>query len=381
MKEPLNDVTTPPLNDGGQRTTALFGSTGGVTVERDARAPSGYVIEKELGRGGMGVVYLARSIALHRPCALKMILAGVHSGDAEIERFKTEAQAIARLQHPGIVQVFEIGEHDGLPFMALEFCGGGSLDAILAKNPLKPQDAATLLRSLAEAVHTAHEAKVLHRDLKPANVLLSDRGEPKITDFGLAKKLDEAGATRTGSVMGTPSYMPPEQAQGHKDIGATADIYSLGAILYECLTGRPPFRAATPLDTLLQVIHVDPVPLRQLNHQVPVDLETICAKSLLKDPARRYATARELADELGRYLNGEPIRARPVGAVERTVKWVRRNALVSALAAAVLLALTAGIAVSGYFAYTANEEAKTSAQRAEAEAAARKLDGHKRDDS
>jgi serine/threonine-protein kinase len=209
------------------------------------------VIEKELGRGGMGVVYQARSLALQRPCALKMILSGAHSDAAEVERFRTEAQAIARLQHPGIVQVFEIGEHDGKPFMALEFCPGGALDGKLHENPLNPKEAAALVQALAEAVQAAHEAKVIHRDLKPSNVLLTAKGEPKVTDIGLAKKLDEAGATRTGSVMGTPSYMPPEQAGGSKEIGPAADVYALGAVLYECLAGRPPFRAATPLDTLL----------------------------------------------------------------------------------------------------------------------------------
>jgi len=300
-----------------------------------------------------------------------MILAGAHSGTDEIERFKTEAQAIARLQHVGIVQVFEIGEHDGLPFMALEFCGGGSLDSILAKNPLQPRAAATLVQKLAQAMHAAHEAKVIHRDLKPANVLLSDKNEPKITDFGLAKKLDEAGATRTGSVMGTPSYMPPEQANGARDIGPAADIYALGAILYECLTGRPPFRAATPLDTILQVITEEPVPLRQLNAQAPVDLETIAHKCLHKEPHKRYVSAQHLADDLGRYLNGEPIQARPVGALERALKWVRRNATVSALAGAVLVALLSGIIVSSVFGYAANEAATRATERAEAEARAK----------
>jgi eukaryotic-like serine/threonine-protein kinase len=196
--------TLPP--SGGVAESASLPPSGDAQrpVSGDARAPAGYVIEKELGRGGMGVVYLARSVALQCPCALKMILAGVHSGDAEVEHFRTEAQAIARMQHPGIVQVFEIGEHDGKPFMALEFCSGGSLDALLAKNPLAQKQAAKLVQALAEAVHAAHQAKVIHRDLKPANVLLTERGEAKVTDFGLAKKLDEQGATRTGSVMGTP---------------------------------------------------------------------------------------------------------------------------------------------------------------------------------
>ncbi len=310
----------------------------------DARAPAGYAIEKELGRGGMGVVYLARSLALQRPCALKMILSGAHTGSAEVERFRTEAQAIARLQHPGIVQVFEIGEHDGRPFMALEFCPGGSLDGQLAKNPLAPRAAAKLVQALAEALHAAHTAKVLHRDLKPANVLLTEKGEPKVTDFGLAKKLDEQGATRTGSVMGTPSYMPPEQAEGKKDVGPAADVYSLGAILYECLVGRPPFKAATALDTILQLLAEEPVPVRQLNAQAPADLETICLKCLHKEPRKRYATAQELADDLGRFLGGEPIRARPVSRSERVVKWVRRRPMVAGLLSAVILVTVVGMA-------------------------------------
>jgi len=359
QSRPDSEATLPPSTASQQPT---LGPALTEVRASDARAPAGYLIDKELGRGGMGVVYKARSVSLQRPCALKMILAGAHSGADEIERFKTEAQAIARLQHAGIVQVFEIGEHDGLPFMALEFCGGGSLDAILAKNPLQPRASALLVQKLAEAMYAAHEAKVIHRDLKPANVLLSDKNEPKITDFGLAKKLDEAGATRTGSVMGTPSYMPPEQANGAKDIGPAADIYALGAILYECLTGRPPFRAATPLDTIMQVVTEEPVPLRQLNAQAPVDLETIAHKCLQKEPHKRYLNGQELADDLGRFLNGEPILARPVGAFERAVKWVRRNAIVSALASATLFALTAGIIVSSYFAYAADQRADAEAQ-------------------
>jgi formylglycine-generating enzyme required for sulfatase activity len=341
----------------------------------DARAPAGYAIEKELGRGGMGVVYKVRSLTLQRPCALKMILSGAHSGGEEVERFRTEAQAIARLQHPGIVQVFEIGEHDGRPFIALEFCGGGSLDGKLRENPLKPCEAAALVRSLAGAVQAAHEARVIHRDLKPANVLLTERGEPKVTDFGLAKKLDEDGATRTGSVMGTPSYMPPEQAEGSKAIGPPADVYSLGAILYECLAGRPPFRAATPLDTILQVISDEPVPLRQLNQQVPADLETIAHKCLQKDPRKRYACARALADDLGRYLDGEPIQARPVGAVERALKWARRRPALAALLGVVLLALVSLAVLSGNLVAARNDaEAKRKTAEQEADKAKKARD-------
>jgi WD40 repeat protein len=325
------DATLPPsqVNDPNS-TLALPGTS--ATQRGDSRAPDGYVIEKELGRGGMGVVYLARDVKLNRRCALKMILSGAHSGSAEIDRFQLEAQAIARLQHPGIVQVFEIGEHDGKPFMALEYCDSGSLDSKLRRNPLKPIDAAKVVRQLARAMQAAHDANIIHRDLKPANVMLTTISgpsgkaiTPKITDFGLAKKLDEDGATRTGSVMGTPSYMSPEQAGGDKHIGPPADIYALGAILYECLSGRPPFRAATPLDTLLQVISEEPVNLRQLNAKVPIDLETITHKCLQKDPAKRYPSAQELADDLQRFVRGEPVLARLPGRAERLVRWIRRH--------------------------------------------------------
>ena len=263
----------------------------------------------------------------------------VPGGDAERARFRTEAEAIARLQHPGIVQVFEAGEHQGRPFLSLEFCPGGSLEARLAKGPLEPRQAAALVRALAEAVEAAHQAKVLHRDLKPANVLLA--GEPgpvragsatpagadgtglaglvpKITDFGLAKFVGEAGQTGTGAVMGTPSYMAPEQAEGKsKEIGPAADVYALGAILYECLTGRPPFKAATTAETILQVLGDEPVPPSRLQSKTPRDLETVCLKCLHKEAGKRYATAGALADDLGRFQRGEPIAARPVGRLER----------------------------------------------------------------
>jgi predicted Ser/Thr protein kinase len=274
-------------------------------LQQEPQVP-GYVIEKELGRGGMGVVYKTWQPALERTVALK-----TPSETAEVERFETEAQALARLQHPGIVQVFEIGEHDGRPFMALEFCAGGTLAAKLAKNPLPPREAAELVRLLAEAMQAAHAAQVIHRDLKPANVLLTEAGRPKITDFGLAKKLDEQGPTRTGSVMGTASYMPPEQAEGNKEVGPAADVYALGAILYECLTGRPPFTGATPLEILWQVCDLEPVPPRQLNPAVPRALGYICMKCLRKEPKQRYASAADLADDLVHCLNGEPIKLEP----------------------------------------------------------------------
>jgi tetratricopeptide (TPR) repeat protein len=311
-------------------------------------AVPGYEILGELGRGGMGVVYKARQIAADRVVALKMILAGSHAGPAELARFKTEAEAVARLQHPHIIGVYEVGEHQGRPFFSLEFCAGGSLDKRLSGTPLPPAEAARVVETLAGAVQAAHDKQVIHRDLKPANVLLAEDGTLKVTDFGLAKKLDEAGQTQSGSVLGTPSYMAPEQAGGHrKEIGPWTDVYALGAILYDCLTGRPPFRAATPLDTLLQVLSDEPVPPRRLQPKTPRDLETICQKCLQKDPKKRYSSARDLAEDLRRFQAGEPIRARPVGPWGRTVKWVRRRPAVAGLLAVCVAALVA-LAVGGW---------------------------------
>jgi serine/threonine protein kinase len=230
----------------------------------------GYEILCELGRAAMGVVYQARQAKPNRLVALKLILAGGHASEADLARFATEAEAIARLQHPNIVQVHEVGAHDGQPFFSLEFCAGGSLDRKLAGTPLPPSEAAWLVETLARAVHAAHRAHVIHRDLKPANVLLTEDGTPKITNFGLARKLDDVGQTQSGAIVGTPPYMAPEQAAGKsKEIGPAAVVYALGAILYECLTGRPPFKAATPLDTLLQVLSHEPVPPSRLQSKTP----------------------------------------------------------------------------------------------------------------
>ncbi len=319
----------------------------------------GYEILGELGRGGMGVVYKARQIKLNRLVALKMILAGGHAGKAELQRFQTEAEAIARLQHPNIVQVYEVGEHAGKPFFSLEFCSGGSLERKLNGTPMPARAAAALLQTLAQAMQAAHKSDIIHRDLKPANILLTRDGTPKITDFGLAKKLDEASQTQSGALMGTPSYMAPEQAgvKG-KAMGPAADVYALGAILYELLTGRPPFRAASAMDTIMQVLSNEPVPPRQLAPQTPKDLETICLKCLHKEPARRYRSAAALAKDLERFANGEPIAARPVGQQERSWRWCRRNPVVAGLMAAVAAALLLGMAVATLFAALAYGQAQ-----------------------
>ena len=311
--------------------------------DRTAVRVPGYEILEVLGRGGMGVVYKARHRALDRLVALKMVLSGGHAGEAELARFRAEAAALARLQHPHIVQIFEVGEQEGRPYFALEFVEGGSLAAKVNGTPWEPRRAAALAETLARAVHAAHERQVVHRDLKPANVLLTADGTPKITDFGLAKKLDaDDGLSRSGQVVGTPSYMPPEQAAGKtREVGPACDTYALGAILYELLTGRPPFKGPTSLDTLHQVLTDEPAPPRRLNSRAPRDLETVCLKCLEKQPARRYASALDLAEDLGRFRAGLPVRARPVGALERGWKWTRAHAalvVVASTAAAAVLA-------------------------------------------
>jgi hypothetical protein len=285
----------------------------------------------------MGVVYKARQVGLKRLVALKMILAGPHAHADELARFRTEAEAVARLQHPHIVQIYEIGQADGLPFFSLEFCAGGSLDQRLKERRPLPHEAAALVEQLARAVQAAHDKGVIHRDLKPANVLLTEDGTLKVTDFGLARKLDEAGQTGTGAVLGTPSYMAPEQASGkNQAVGPATDVWALGAILYELLTGRPPIQAATAMETLLQVLREEPVSPRRLQPKVPHDLETICLKCLRKAPAHRYATAAALAEDLRCFQAGEPIQAqRPPWWRSRRVR--RAGVVLAALAAACLL--------------------------------------------
>jgi tetratricopeptide (TPR) repeat protein/tRNA A-37 threonylcarbamoyl transferase component Bud32 len=301
----------------------------------------GYEVLGELGRGGMGVVYKARQTALKRYVALKVLTAGSHAGAQQRVRFRQEAEAVARLQHPHIVQIFEVGEKDGQPYFAMEYVPGCTLSQKLSGTPVAARQAAELVATLAQAMEYAHRRGIVHRDLKPANVLLTPEGQPKVTDFGLAKQLDdEQGQTQSGAVMGTPSYMAPEQAAGKsKDIGPAADVYALGAILYEMLTGRPPFKAETPLETMRQAVTEEPVAPSRLQSKVPRDLETICLKCLHKEPARRYASALDLAEDLRRFRAGEPIQARPVGRLEKALKWAKRRPAVAALWAGGLLAL------------------------------------------
>src|SRR5262245_25741705 len=287
----------------------------------------------------MGIVYKARHLRLNRTVALKMLLAGAYAGPEERERFLREAEAVAGLRHANLVQVYDVGDHDGRPYFTMEYVEGGSLAQKLLGAPQPAHQAAALLATLAEAVQVAHRGGIVHRDLKPANILLTADGTPKIADFGLARHLDSGSAlTRTGDRVGTPSYMAPEQAMGKASmIGPAVDIYSLGTLLYELLTGRPPFRGETPTETELQVIYQEPVPPSRLNARVPRDLETICLKCLQKAPERRYTTATALAEDLRRFQRGEPIAARPAGLLERTGKWVRRHPTPSAVLAASLI--------------------------------------------
>ena len=328
-------------------------------------AVAGYEILSEIGRGGMGVVYKARHVGLDRLVALKMILAGPHAGDKELARFRQEAEAVARLRHTNIIQIYDIGESEGRPYLALEFVDGDSLAHLLLGAPQPHLPAARLVETLAGAIHYAHQQGIVHRDLKPANVLLEPAGGrqqaaggksalartsrigaggllsavPKITDFGLAKRLDSHhSGTHSGEIVGTPSYMAPEQAAGHgKPVGPAADVYALGAILYELLTGRPPFRGPSALDTVLQVLHEDPVRPSHLRPDLPRDLETICLKCLAKEPSKRYVSAQRLADDLIRFRRGQPIKARPVGVHERVWKWARHRPWSAALVAGLIL--------------------------------------------
>jgi eukaryotic-like serine/threonine-protein kinase len=314
----------------------------------------GYELLGELGRGGMGVVYKARQTALNRLVALKVIRADRRAGPDMIQRFLAEAEAVAAVRHPNVVQIHEAGTHAGQPYFTLELVAGGSLSARLARQPLAPAEAAHLVEQIARGVQAVHERGVIHRDLKPANILLdipdnapADAGlnevVPKVTDFGLARRLEGPNLTLSGAVMGTPSYMSPEQASSKgREVGPATDVYALGAILYECLTGRPPFHGSSMADILIAVHSEEPVRPSRLTLKLPRDLETICLKCLAKEPGRRYASAGDLADDLGRYRRGEPVRARPVSRWERTARWARRHPTVAALLAAVVVVTVVG---------------------------------------
>ncbi len=285
-----------------------------------------YEILGEVGRGGMGVVYKAREPGLNRTVALKMLLPGAVPDEAELQRFRTEAAAAARLQHPHIVAVHCVGVHDGRHFYSMDYIEGVSLTQRLAEGPLPCRTAARYAAVIARALHHAHGHGILHRDVKPGNVLIDADDRPHVTDFGLAKQYtSDSGQTRTGSVLGTPSYMAPEQAAGRKDLGPACDVYGVGALLYELLTGRPPFKAETPLDTMLQVMEFEPVPPRLLNPKIDRDLETVCLKCLQKEPRDRYRTAAELADDLDRYLQGDSIRARSFNMMDRLARTLERS--------------------------------------------------------
>jgi tRNA A-37 threonylcarbamoyl transferase component Bud32/tetratricopeptide (TPR) repeat protein len=329
-----------------------------------------YAILETLGRGGMGVVYKARDARLRRLVALKTFEPGRLPWPREIARFRTEAEAVARLQHPNVVQIFEIGERDGLPFLALELATGGTLADRLRQFSFTPRAAAELLETLARAVQHAHAAGIVHRDLKPANVLFAADGTPKLTDFGLAKVLEDdvaRDATRTGEPVGTPRYMSPEQAAGQNDrVGPATDVYALGTLLYECLTGQVPFVAPGVADTLHRIRFEEPVSPRRLQPAVPRDLATICLHCLHKEPQRRYPTASELADDLRRFLDGRAVRARPVPAWERAVKWCRRKPAHAALVAVGVLLLVAAATGAGIAQRIRQQRVETARDRVEA---------------
>jgi eukaryotic-like serine/threonine-protein kinase len=314
------------------------------------RSFSEYELLEEIGQGGMGVVYKARQQGLDRVVALKVIKGGTHIDSTLRERFATEARALGRIQHPNIVQIYEIGEEDGCPFFSMEFLEGGSLAARIEREVPAAEEAAQITETLATAIEAAHQAGVLHRDLKPANVLLGRDGTLKVTDFGLAKQIeDDSGQTPSGAVLGTPSYMAPEQARGqNREVAATTDVYALGATLYELLTGVPPFRGPTQLDTVLMVLGREPVPPSRLRPGLSRDLEAVCLKCLQKSPARRYPSAQALADDLGRWLRGESTEARPLGRLARVWRGIRRaRAVLAIVGLMAVVALSTAVVLHG----------------------------------
>jgi WD40 repeat protein/tRNA A-37 threonylcarbamoyl transferase component Bud32 len=335
----LSPSPTPPETPGLEETTSAHGGV---------RRVGDYELLEQIGQGGMGVIYKARQLSLQRLVAVKMIRPDRLATAADVLRFRSEAEAAADLDHPNIAPIYEVGEHEGAHYFSMKLIGGGSLAEHLPRLRSDPQAGVDLMATVARAVHHAHQRGLLHRDLKPANILLDEQGRPYVTDFGLAKrlgsKLGEASLTQQGMIVGTPSYMAPEQADAAGGVSTAADVYSLGAILYELLTGRPPFRADTPLDTLVQLREREPASPRSLNRRVNRDLETVCLKCLNKQPHQRYPSATALADDLGRWLTGEPIQARPAGRCERAVKWARRRPALAALIGLLVFVFLAGFA-------------------------------------
>ena len=336
---------TKVASDGAGREELGYQDGLGSDVLDDMRS-AGYEVRRVLGRGGMGVVYEAQQVALGRAVALKLIRTGRFASDAELLRFRNEAEAVAQLDHPQIIPIYEVGQHQGHAFFSMKLIRGTSLDRRLEEFATDWRAAARLVALVAEAIHHAHQRGILHRDLKPANILLDECGVPHVTDFGLAKRLDvDLELTHSNALIGTPSYMAPEQATRARGALSTAtDVYGLGTVLYALLTGRAPFAGTTLVETLDMVRSQSPEPPSRLNPRVPRDLEVICQKCLEKQPGRRYASARELADDLARWQNGEPIRARPVHPMVRAGMWCRRNKALAAVAALLLLALAGGLA-------------------------------------
>jgi serine/threonine protein kinase len=333
------------LDDEGIKKTEGLSSSDPTVPLMTVRYFGDYELLEEIARGGMGVVYKGRQVRLNRIVAIKMILSGELAGQDDIERFHNEAQTAANLKHPNIVAIHEVGQHEGRNYFSMDYVEGQSLANVIQAGPPPARKAAEYVKTIAEAVHFAHQRGTLHRDLKPQNVLIDTHDQPLITDFGLARRVaGDSGLTATGAVLGTPSYMSPEQASGRQsDVGPHSDVYSLGAILYELLTGRPPFCAASAVATLRQVTDNPPIAPHKLNDDVPQDLETICLKCLEKSPHVRYHSASELAEELGRFLDHEPIQARPASPVRKLETWLRRRPWAITATASLVILLLVGV--------------------------------------
>ena len=354
--EPTNDQTLQPA---GSPPPA---------DEADSNQFGDYEIIQEIARGGMGVVYKARQLSLNRTVALKKILSGQLAGEEDLKRFQIEAEASAQLDHVGIVPVYDFGQVDGQYYFSMGFVEGDDLAERIRQRPMEAEAAAAMMIKIAQAVGYANGQGVIHRDLKPSNVLLDAQNEPKVTDFGVAKQQgNDSEMTAQGQILGTPSYMPPEQAAGQGEaVDQRSDVYALGAILYALLTGRPPFQAATAMETMIQVLDQDPVPISQLNASIPRDLETICLKCLQKDPARRYASAEALGDDLQRFLSDEPIVARPPTRVEQLGRWVRKNRATAIASGVVAAALIVATIISISFAVDAGRQRDVAARQRDA---------------